>query len=490
MLYGLIDPYILEGLLAMGAGAAAPFALRIVQFLIAAAGFYLIYRTFSSLESKISRFRAASFTAAAVMSSAVILIESLEITPEIVMFTAVSLLLYRLVTYRPSLKNSVILGVVFTLLAGSRPTAVMLGFPAVIILPEFFSRKSICRRFWRWIVAAVSISASVLFAFPDLAPRTAVIAASVIVLAAVTVLSVVLDLRWRRTGAWKHLGIVLVSFTATLPLVFPNYFLHFPELIRQTRQFYLDIVQPAGDPGVFFRQLFYSILYITIAFPGILSGLGLYAGLGAILSGRSSVSNYRLPLLFFLGTVPFFLFAIGKTDYQPRYLIPLMGFVFLLAAKGLTVLMRMRKVRVLLLIPLLLSCFQLYEIFSKKTHGGILNAMYELSLLESPRVGATALNPCLPELYSMEDDICWPLVPFVNGTDPVWRPEAVDHWISFSPPPEDFAVIRSFDTGNEHICRSIRSSRRPGWISLLYLIREPWIWRESPATYLAERRRL
>ncbi|MCD4701138.1 MAG: hypothetical protein K8S24_04695 [Candidatus Aegiribacteria sp.] len=483
MLYGLVNAYILEIFLALKMGALAPFLLRIMQLILALTGFFFLCRGFSLFDENHSN-RLRFFSAAAVvLSSAVILIESFEPTPENAMLFAVNILFYRMAVYRASRKHAIITGVVLALMVGTRPTSMILWLPVLLIIPEHFSERAYAKKIWRWCILSVFSVAVTLTGFPQLISVEAIAIITAILVFTITLLSIIHDIRNDCFGVWNHFLIILISSSVSLVVLFPNYFLHISDLIGQIKHVHLAVEFPGGSPFILAKHIFYSFMYLTIAFPGPFAATGFFAAIGLFLSKRRS-PNCRMLLLFTLGTVPFLILACRNDNFQSRYLIPLMGVVFVVASIGLLYILSIRKLRILLLIPFLVSAYQIYEIVQYKTQGGILNAFYDLSLQEDATVLLFGMGTCWPDYYSQEDNICWLLMPYVESHLPEWNSEDARYFVSFSPPPDQYEILGIYGTDDSYRAEMIRMSGHPDWISLLVLIREPWTWRDWDVAYL------
>lgn len=108
MLYGLINPFLLEALLRVGFGSAACSIFRLFQLFWLALGVLGIVLTLRKLlAASAGGFRTAFLDIIpVVLGSTVLLIESLELTPEAIGFCAMSLLLLACVSYDGSMKST------------------------------------------------------------------------------------------------------------------------------------------------------------------------------------------------------------------------------------------------------------------------------------------------------------------------------------------------------------------------------------------------
>lgn len=477
MLYGLLNPFIEELLLLAGAGPLAPFLLRFFQFIMAVAGFYFLFLTARTL-ARDENVRMVRLTvAAAVLSSAVMLIESFELTPETSMFLMVCMMMYWLTACRPGFRHAAILGLILALLIGTRPTALALLFPVVLVLPEKFPEASFARGLWRWSLLAVALVSSILSGFPGAVHPGTLMKFTVASAAIITLFAIFLDCRRGCRSFWVHLLIVTLVFLVTLVLLFPNYFLHSDELLRQLKTYHLEIEQPVGAPPALIWNMFLGFLNLFLVFTGPFAAVGLFAGLGFLLFDRMYAHRYRLLILFAAGLLPFFMLAMRNSNLQTRYLIPLLGPLFVLSATGLRSLFVSGRIRPLLIIPLLMSMFQLAEVVKYKHEGGLLNALYELSELQPGEMSVRSLSPFNPDYYSEEDDIRWPLVPFFGNDLPVWEENSPEYLICSETVPAGYEVIDSYGHSDDEIRTMVRESAHPGWSNTFFLLRSPWKWR-------------
>lgn len=484
MLYGLVNAYILEALLVLKLGALAPYLLRLVQLLMALTGFYFLCRSISLRNNNHCIHCNFLSAAAVVLSSSVILIESFEPTPENVMLFAVNILFYHMAVFKCNRKHAVVTGVILALLVGTRPTALILGLPVLLIIPEHYSDRAYAKKFWRWFILVIFSVAAALTSFPQLISVKAIWIISAILVLPVTLFSIIHDNRNNCFGAWRQLLLILISFTVSLLLLFPNYFLHFPELIRQIQQFHLGVEIPCGSLAVLAKSILYSILYLTIAFPGPFAAIGFFTAIGLFLSKRESMS-YRILSLFAIGSVPFLLIVCRNDNFQSRYLIPLMGFYFFTASIGIRYILTIKKLRYFLLVPFLISSFQIFEIVQYKTQGGILNAFYDLSLKEHVTVFPLDIDPCNSYYYSEEDDICWPLMPYVESHLNVRNSEEALYCVSFTPPPDQYEILETYGTKHSYKSQLKNLLDNPRWTALFILSSEPWKWRGWGVVYLS-----
>lgn len=477
MLYGLLNPFIEELLLLAGAGPLAPFLLRIFQFIMAVAGFFFLFLTARTL-ARDDNVRMAGITvAASVLGSAVMLIESFEFTPETSMFLILSIMMYWLIGYMPDFRHAALLGVTFALMVGTRPSALVLLFPAVLILPEKFPKARFATGFWRWSLMAVALVSSILSGFPGAVHPAALIKLTVISAILITLFSIMMDCRRGYRSFWINLLVVTSVFLVALVLLFPNYFLHSDELVRQMKAYHLDIEQPVGTPLGLISNSFIGFLNLFLIFTGPLAAVGLFAGLGLLLSDKLYVHRYRLLFLFAAGMLPFYLLAMRNSNLQTRYLIPLLAPLFVFSAAGLRYLLFSGRIRALLIIPLLLSLFQLAEVVKYKHEGGLLNALYELRHLAPEEIAVRYLSPFNPDYYSQGDEIRWPLVPFFGDDLPVWEENSPEYLICSESVPAGYEVIDSYGHLDEEIRTVVRGSTHPNWSNTFFLMRSPWKWR-------------
>lgn len=479
MLYGLINPFVLEALLLMNQGSSAPYLLRLLQLIIAATGCVFAAKTVSRYGEYRKRKSAFLTVVAVFLSSSVIMIESLELTPENLSLCIFSILIYQLTVYKPSKRHSILLGFTVALLAGSRPTAIILAFPVFLVIPDFAAAASCLRKYWRWVFLAVISCAVPLTAFSDVVSETELGFVVLPALLFVTVLSFLCDRRKGNLRVWKELGLTVVSFLVFLLLLFPQYFLHFKELIRQVNQYHLDIEMRCISITQMANYVLYGFLYITITFPGPFAATGIFTAMGLIFSKRKVGNlNYHRLSLIALGVVPFLLTVVRNDNFQPRYLIPMLGIVLVVASIGISYLLR-SKLKYLLIIPFLLSSYQLIEIVQNKTNGSFLNAFHDLSRMEKGTVNAQDIGPCQPHYYGDAVSTFYPLLPYFSKDMHSMNRSTSRYVLSFAPPAAGYDIVGSYGNDLTGRNRLIRDSRYPQWVDFAILTGNTWMWRES-----------
>ncbi|MCK5130871.1 MAG: hypothetical protein KAR40_01800 [Candidatus Sabulitectum sp.] len=485
MLYGLINPYILETLLNLKLGPLAPYVLRLVQFLIAITGFIFLSLAVSH-GKKNTQLRFSFFsTIVVVLSSTVILIESFEPTPENITLCIMNILFYLMTIYKPDKRQGILIGLILAFLAGTRPTALLLALPVFLVITGHSPAKSYARRYWRWVVLVVISCIALLTAFPEIISVGKLGLIAIPILLYVTLISFIHDRKNGYIGVWKELLLIVVSSCVLLPILFPNYFLHFKELLRQVNQYHLEVEFPCDSIPLMTKNIFYSLLYITIVFPGSFAATGFFTAVGLFISKRKAeYSNYRTLALFAVGIVPFILIVIRNDNFQSRYLIPVMGLIFAVASIGIRYLLK-SKLKYLLLIPFLVSSFQLYEIVHHKTNGGVLNAFYDLSMKEQGTINAQDIGPCHPHYYGNSGNSFYPLLPYVSSNWHIMNSQSTFYFISFNMPPTGFDVIGTYGNDLRDRARQVRNSNYPGWAEIIYLTGKPWIWRGWSVAYFA-----
>ncbi len=486
MLYGLVNPYILEALIFFKLGALAPHVLRLIQFSIALTGIFFLARTVSyrknSLSSRLSFFT----TIAVVLSSTTILIESFEPTPENATLCIFSILLYLLTIYRPGKRHCFLIGLTLALLAGTRPTSIILALPVFLAIPQSFSKKSYARKYWRWVFLIVASFGALLTSFPQLVSIQEIVLFAFPLMFFVTLFSFLHDRGAGHSKVWKEFLLIIAYFVILLPVLFPNYFLHFQEFIRQTKQYHLEVEYPCNSISIIGKSIFYSIIYITIAFPGPFAATGFFTAIGLFISKRrkNECSGYRNLSLFVLGIVPFVLIVTRNENFQARYLIPLMGLFFIIASIGVKYILS-TKLKYFLLIPFLVSSYQLSEIVQYKTNGGILNAFYDLSIEEPGTIQAQDIGPCNPHYYGDSKEIYYPLIPYIPANLHVFSPDNALYSISFNNPDSNYTVTKTYGSSQIERNSLVRASDFPSWTDLVYLTGRPWIWRGWSTVYFA-----
>ena len=463
---------------------SASYVLRLVQFFIALTGFFFLVRAVSHGKKNQSLRLSFFSTIAVLLSSTVILIESFEPTPENATLCIFCILFYLLTAYKPGKRHCILIGLTLALLAGTRPTALILALPVFLVVPESFSAKSYARRYWRWIVLAIISCTALLTAFPKIISVTELSLTTFPLLLLVTLFSFIHDKRRGNGKVWNEFLLILASFVVLLPLLFPNYFLHFGELLRQTNQYHLEVEFPCDSFAIVGKRILFSLLHITVTFPGPFAATGFFAAVGLFFSKREkNKSNYRTLSLFAMGIVPYILIVIRNDNFQSRYLIPVMGLFFAVASIGIRHLLN-SKLKYLLLIPFLVSSYQLYEVVQYKTDGGILNAFYDLSTKKQGTI-QTDIGACPPHFYGENRSTFYPLLPYAPSNRHVLNSENALYTVSFNRPPANYDVIGTYGNDHKDRERQVRGSNYPEWASFIFLTGKPWIWRGWSEAYFS-----
>ena len=492
MLYGLINPYFLEILIKLNPGALAPYFLRLIQFIATCTGLFFLSLSVSHVRKGTSRNTSILAAVSVVLGSAVTLIESFELTPETLTFSGFSILLYMMITYRPGKRYAVLTGLLLAFLAGARPTAVIFAIPVFLTIPDRFSKKSIASKYWRWSFLAVIISAVFLTAFPGVISisRLAVTVSSI--LFSITLLSLIIDARSGYLNVWKELFRIVLSFCVFVLLMFPSYFLYFRELTRQIIQYHIAVEVPCESIGLLTKNILLSFLNMTIAFPGPFAATGFFTAVGLFVWKRKhSNPVYRTLFLFAVGIIPFVFIVTRSENLQIRYLIPVITLVFAVSSIGIRYLMESRF-RYLIVVPFLISSYELYEVLEFKTDGGVLNAFYNLSTRVYEGGGvqtvlSSTMGPCQSHYYGETGvSTSYPLLPYIPSELHVTDPDSAFYTVSFLVPSEGVRITETFGSVCEERNSMIRGSRYPGFVEFCYLTGRPWVWRGWSTVYITE----
>ena len=486
MLYGLINPFTLEALLRLGFGESAPDILRLFNLMACLAAAGLIASGTRQLipgKQKLVIF-VASLT---LLSSVILLIDSMELTPEVLILFSLAGLFRACMLYRSGNRDTLRLAVWIALLIGSRPTAVVLILPAFLIIASTAPSDSWMKRIWSISILLVLISASVLTAFPDLFSTGLLAVTALPLILLITFFCWVHDFRAGDRAQWTDMVRMIFFAAGAIVLLFPHYIIHFTEMKRQILQFHLLIEQPAGTILILGRNCFLGISYLTIVLIGPLASVGFFAFTGNLFRERSRSVEKLTP--FLLGTIPFFFLIMRSDNFQSRYLIPLLVVVFIPSILGLLLLFKQRKLRYLLLLPLSLSLLQTGEaVYHRGWTGGILNTFKAI-----PDTAGTVswhnVFPCEPGYYAPEGTISWPLNPFISGhMETTGSIDDATYAIAFREIPEGFEEVGSWGvTGLKPLWAQIRESANPNLTTALQLIEKPWMWRLWSVSFLCRR---
>lgn len=486
MVQGLINPFILEALLRLGLGESAPDALRLIHFMTCLAAIGLIASGMRQLipgRSK-SIFLVASIT---LLSSVILLIESLELTPEVLTLFSLAGLFRACILYRGGSRDSIRLAVWVALLIGSRPTAVVLILPALLTIASTAPSDSWMKRIWGKTILLLSILTSVLNSFPGLFSTGLLAATTIPLMLMVTIVCWVHDFRMGNRVQWVDTVRMTLLATGITVLLFPHYIIHLTEMKRQILQCYVLIEQPANSIYILGRNCFLGISYLTIVLIGPLASVGFFAFTGNLFRERIRSVEKLSP--FLLGTIPFFFLIMRSDNFQCRYLIPLMVIVFIPSILGLLLLFKQRKLRYLLLLPLSLSLLQTGEaVYHRGWMGSILNTFKAI-----PDTAGTVswhnVFPCEPGYYEPEGTISWLLNPFISGhTETTGSIDDATYVVAFSEIPEGFEEVGSWGvTRPIPLWVQNRESANPNLTTALQLIGKPWTWRLWSVSFLCRR---
>jgi len=491
MLYGLINPFLLEALLRVGFGSAACSIFRLFQLFWLALGVLGIVLTLRKLlAASAGGFRTAFLAIIpVVLGSTVLLIESLELTPEAIGFCAMSWLLLACVSYDGSMKSTEKLALAIAFLIGTRPTGLMLVLPVALCVAGHAGSESWMRRFWTpgllILMSAQALSAG--FVGRDSRIVTILILAASG--AALSVVCMTRDLVKRDGMHWMNLIRIAAISAAVVLIAFPHYLIYAAELKRQISRYFLDWASyaPCGSIRVIAVNLFVETLNLSFLFPGILGTVGFFAGIVLLVRRRIDAKHLSSLSLFALGLVPFALNVSALGDLQIRYLIPLMPVVILMAGYGLRSVIADRWM-LLLAVPLAaLSILETSEVGRFKTYGGTLNAL--VSLGDYP--GASVYMDCGVGLYGLDDEYLWVLAPFVENIESVsLENEGISDLLILNgtDAPEGYSVIRTWErTHDPDFEVFLKSKVRSSWEVFWIMRSHPWFWRESMPVTLCRR---
>jgi len=484
MLYGLINPYILYLFLRADLGAWAPYLLRIVQFIVAISGYVVLSLVASSATHGSSRRLSNLSALVAIFGSAVILIESFELTPEIVTFSVFCAMIYLMLNYKPNKVYPVLTGLFIALLVGARPTGIVIAIPVFLNVTEHYAPNTYANKYWRWLLLAVASVAALLSAFPGIV-STYILSISVLVLLLpATLVMCVIDVKRGYADVWKGMLQIVVSFCVFLLLLFPGYIINYHELVRQIIQYHIELEVQNGTIQSMVQNILLILLNVTIAFAGPLAAIGFFTSVGVfMLRGNRGNMMMRTVMLFAIGVIPFVIIMARNDNLQTRYAIPLMPLVFAVSSLGIKYIVE-SKIKYLIIIPFLISSYQIYEVVHNKTDGGVLNAFYDLGESEEYSINVETIGPCDAHYYGGKSGTPYPLLPYTSGTLHDADAGSVIYEVSFNVPPPSHTLFRTY--GCDYHARNylIRGSRHPGWAGFVYLVGRPWVWRGWGIVYV------
>ena len=251
LLYGLVNPRLLELLLTLGAGGEAAYVLRILQLALALLGIWgltLTMRQFTP--GKQSGGSPLSWLLLAFLGSPIFLVESFELTPEISMFAAISWLLFASLSYDGSFRRGALLAVLMAFTVGTRPSAVVLWIPALIAACSRFHGSAL-KQYWRWALSVVPVLALLcLTALPSAGLKVIVVSISIL-MGMISLTAFISDFRRGLSGYWLKLSALMGMAVLLTIILFPSYFIHFRLLISQITEFHLSREIPLDSlPGI------------------------------------------------------------------------------------------------------------------------------------------------------------------------------------------------------------------------------------------------
>jgi hypothetical protein len=479
MLYGLVNPYLLNLLLTLGAGGEAVYVLRGIQLSLAFLGILGLLLALRRIAGdRQAGFSYLSMLLLAFLGSPMFLVESFELTPEISMFAAVSWLLFASVRYDGSLCKGAFLAVIMAITAGTRPSALIFWIPALISACCQY-HGSILKRYWRWAFGVVPFLAFFASAvLPSAGLRITVISAGILI-GLISISAFIMDFRRGHSRYWyKLLHIVAAALLMTI-ILFPSYIMHYRLLTSQVIEFHLSRETPLDSILGIASNGLLGAANIFLLFPGFPASLGISVVIARI-AGRNGFERhmFRKTLPFIAGLLVFVLSAIRYDNFQPRYLIPAMPLVFLFASAGIGFVARQKRFSVLLAVPVALATVSLWETSIHRRSGSILNAMYEANNGLNQTVCLWEVFPSTPRYYSLEDAVQWPAKPFIGSMELV-PPESCtgsDVIVSYGLPPSGYRVVNTWGATNS-MAEVLRGSDSPGWAELWFTLAKPWVWR-------------
>ncbi len=403
MLYGLINPGLLEGLIRAGIGTAAPHILRLIQAAAAFLGMYGLALALRRLRPGTGR-NVFPLVLIPFLASPVFLVESFELTPEIMMFTGLSWLLLFSLEFDGSLKGTLKLAAVMAALAGARPTAVLLWAPAFLTACGFH-RGSALEKVWRWVFLGTTVIMLLSISFISSETSETILGlvpVTLIVLTGTALPAFLTDLKNRRAQGWRTALLLPVSAVLFTLLLFPSYLINLPWLLQQVELFHIQREVPAGAVQVIAENAALGGANLAVLFPGLPGSIGLFTAIGMLVRkrgfARQSPAARLLP--FMGGLLPFFISAVRYENLQSRYLVPLMPLVFLASAEGIRFLMGRRITALAMVPPMLFALFSLGETLHHRTRGGILNAFDRLESAQARTWTCAEIFPASPGYYS------------------------------------------------------------------------------------------
>ncbi len=483
MLYGLINPFFLEWLLNSGLAESAPFILRLFQQLITFGIITVLGLCLQQFFEAKSFSRTLPLAALALLSSTIMLKESLEPTPEIGLSLTVSLMIYLLIKYKPCLKYNLLLGFVLALFVGFRPVGMILAIPIFLVLPEKH-KSSFAGRYWKWVFLSITAIIPLSLGFPEVLSFNPLFLP--ILLVGTTLVCVIMDIRDGSSRIWLSYLTILLTAVLVVLLFFPHYVKHWSELLRQINDYHISREVPVNDLNIFLSSLGLTIMYLLLVFPGPLAAIGFLSAV--CYSIREKYFPHRKLLwTIAIGFLPFLITTCRNLNMQSRYLIPLSPLVFLVAAFGIRKLLTNKIFALLLAIPLIVSAFQLAEAVQYGKKGGMLLALKELSSMPPGLVTVMNLEVCTPEYYDETDPVFYPILPFVSQIYHSASHLNAEYCISYGELPDNFEVYKKFGYRNEERSVEIRNSNNPELTDFKQYLCEPFVWKHWTIALLGVR---
>ena len=461
MSFGLINPFIIELFLKLGFGGQSYHLIRLVQLLWAILGFIGIGASFRLIcRREISIIKTILFTSIICLSSAIILIEAFEPTPEISMFCVLSWLVFASLRYKGSKSDSIIIGLLCALMVGVRPTAFILCLPAILCVANSAENNSYLKKYWIWTLlaaAALLALASIYVSADNLITLAAI---TVLFLTACTIPMIIIDNKRGLFKGWFHIFFTISIFLLAIVILFPPYIINRSNLFYQMQQIHFEREVSNFSLIKTGNHLFLSIINLWIVFPGPLAAVGISIFSGALLRFHFISSIRKKLAIFILGLIPFILLICKYDNYQPRYLIPLLPISFLFALTGFFDILKRKALFLgLTILPLAFSIWFVVETTHFKPTGGFIQAFEYIEELQGLPVSECAIYRIPPSYFSKNNSITWSLLPYLDESMNIYQTgsEMPEILISSGSAPDGYSVIRF--CGVDYFKQSIRSIR-------------------------------
>lgn len=477
MLYGLINPFLLEGLLNAGLGSTSPAILRLAQMLMTLATVVVTALSLKALLPGKNLKTRLTAVAVTMLSSTVLMRESLEPLPETGLAFCIALSALIILRCRKGFLLDISSGVVLALLTGFRPVAFIMAIPVLLVIPgKYYARSA--AGIWKWALLAVSITVPVLMGLSESISEGNTILIIGIAFAALTLTALITDVLRGKGRVWLSYLIILGTAVLLIILFFPHYFNHWDELMRQIADYHFARETPVGDAGELFSNIGISLAYLAIAFPGILAAVGAAGGLGFALREKKLPEMKHIALIA-LGLLPFLITSCRNENYQPRYLIPLLPITFLFAGWGISRLLESRKFRLLLLIPFFITVFQLGQAIDLTgRRGGMITALRKLESMPPRLVSVYNMSMCVPEYYADSRPVFYPIIPYINLTRHVASPEQAYYCIAYKELPAGFVQTDEFGYTARDIALELRNADNGRLAVCTSILHRPYLWRQ------------